>query len=175
MFLSQVNISRSYFVSTKLCYGCTAVVASMTLRLWRFLLSAGCAAFTAIKSTCCLACESGFWKLSDGKEKRTFKMCWGVCLKKRKEKKEPQSSVVNLVSLRPSNVRHVKFVTSKGPQYYPQPPKKTSPKISFKWAALSSTYIPSECFSLLHFSARLIWRTLFSRRLWPCLYFDIRC
>lgn len=139
-----------------------------------FLLAG--AAFTAIKSTGCLQRESGVWKLSDGKEKRTLKMCWGVCLKKRKkEREEPQSSVVNVASLWPFHIRRVRFVTSKGPHYYPQPPQKASPQISFKWAALSATYIPSECFSLLHFYARLIWRTLFSRRLWPCLYFDIRC
>lgn len=120
------------------------------------------AVFTDIKSMGCLGRKSGFWKLSDGKEKRTLKTCWGVCLKQKKTRKEPQTVLCGeCASVWPFDIRRVRFVTSKGLHYYP-PPKKNSPKISLKWAALSATYILSECFSLLHFSARLIWRTLFS-------------
>lgn len=96
---------------------------------------------------------------------------------KKTNNKEPQRSVVNVASLWPLDIQCVRFLTSKGPHYHPQVPRypNASPKMLLEWAALSATYIPYECFSLLHFNAQLIWRTLFSRRLWPCLYFDIRC
>lgn len=124
--------------------------------------------------------DRGVWDVEVASEnspmekKRTFKTCWWVGFKKRRKKpqnnpEQPGFTVAvwhpTVWDLWPPKGRIIIHATKKNP---------TSPKISFEGAALPATYIPSECFSLLHLSARLIWRTLFSRRLWPCLYFDIR-
>lgn len=152
------------------CCGCIYDTASPKVPPF---LPAG-AAFTAIKS---LTGASGTWKWRlktlRWKRRGPSRLVDGLALKK--DKNPPKQPGAAWLHCGRSTSDSVRFVTSKGPHYYPRHKKKTtSPKISFEGAALPATYIPSECFSLLHLSARLIWRTLFSRRLWPCLYFDIR-
>lgn len=131
----------------------------------------GCVHSRSVTHRGCLGRQSGVWKEKEDLQDSLMGWLWN----NNNNNKTTQSS---LAALWPFHIRRREIGDLQRGRIIIHTTKKKSknpfPKISFEGAALPATYIPFECFSLLHLSARLIWRTLFSRRLRPCLYFDIR-